>query len=453
MSDHTLLLLAVAVVGGLVLLIAVFRINAVLALFAAAMAMGWSVGLPLLPSATSSGVMGAIGIGFWKTLASLAAIIAFGGALGGLLAESGAAGRVAEALLERVGTRNLDVALMLVGFGVGISVFFTVGMLLLGPLVWSLARDARLPVLRLALPLAAGLSVAQGLIPPHPGPMAAIAMVHADVGRTILYSLFAGLPTALLAGPMLARWLVREESSLADATPVFAPRTEPRSSVLPGLGTSLVAMLLPVGLMLAPFVAELFGLPTGHPLERLVANIGRPWVAMLGATGLAVWTLGFRCQRSTAELWKWIQATLRPSGELLFIIGAGGAFSHVLQVAGVGRALINLGVLGGVSPLLVGWILAASLRVAVGSATVSVITAAGLMQPMLDTHPQLNRELLVLAMGAGSLVCSHVNDSGFWLIRGYFRLGIGRTLRTWTVVETAIGVAGLLILMLIEHVS
>lgn len=452
MTDRSLLLLTAAVIGGLVLLVTLLRFKTVPALLGAAIVLGLGAGVPLFPVSTGPGVLGSIGLGLGKTMVALAAIIMLGGMLGGLLSESGAVGQVATVLLRRVGARQLDVALMLVGFGVGISVFFTVGVLLLGPLVWRLARESRLPVLRLALPLAAGLSVAQGLIPPHPGPMAAIALIRADVGHTIVYSLLAGLPTALVAGPVLARWLTRNEQVSAEERSMAATGTKPHSGVPPGVGMSLVAMLLPVGLMLASFITELSGLSKGHPLGRLAGVIGTPWVAMFGATVYACWGLGLRRGRSWTEIWAWMQPTLWPSGELLLIIGAGGAFSQVLQTAGVGRALTGLNAFGDLSPLVLGWILAAALRIAVGSATVAVITAAGLMQPLLaGMQPGVNRELLVLALGAGSLVCSHVNDSGFWLVRGCFRLGTARTLRTWTVVETAIGVAGLLVVLALDR--
>jgi gluconate:H+ symporter, GntP family len=447
MTDGALLLLAAVVVAGLVLLITALRVNTVIALFVAAAVLGLGAGLPLLSTPGAPGVIGIIGAGLGKTLGALAAIIVLGGALGALLSESGAAGQVAAALLRRTGARYLDLALMLVGFGVGISVFFPVGVLLLSPLVWKLVRETGLPTLRLALPLVAGLSVAQGLIPPHPGPMAAIALLQANVGRTILYSLLAGVPTALLAGPLLSRWLTRADQASMESQTVVTDLSQGPRRREPGVAVSVFTMLLPVVLMLSSFVTELCGVPSGHPLGRLAGIVGTPWVAMLVATALACWLLGHRCGIGPSGLWAWMQPTLWPSGQLLLIIGAGGAFSQVLQVAGVGRALTGLGVLSSVSPLVLGWLLAASFRVAVGSATVSVITAAGLIQPMLAAHPQCNRELLVLAMGAGSLVCSHVNDSGFWLVRGCFRLDTARTLRTWSVVETAIGVAALVILV------
>jgi GntP family gluconate:H+ symporter len=282
--------------------------------------------------------------------------------------------------------------------------------------------------------------------------MAAIGLVRADVGRTILYSLLAGLPTALIAGPLLSRWLAGSDPVLPVAELEAVVEEQPSDSV-PGLLTSLVAMLLPVVLMLGPFLAEVCGVARGHPVRLAADWVGTPWLAMLLAGLFGYWALGLRCGHNLATLWSWSRQTLGPSLELLLIIGAGGAFSQVLQAAGAGRALASLGAWGGVSPLVLGWLIAASMRVAVGSATVAVIATAGLMQPVLAAHPAVNRELLVLCMGAGSLVCSHVNDSGFWLIKGYFRLGTGQTLRTWTLVETVIGVAGLVILVAIDRLG
>ena len=445
-TDHGLILLALGTIGGVVLLIARFRCPTVVALLLASLAMGLGAGLPLLSDHLHPSLLGSIATGVWRSFAGLAPVIVLGAILGQLMAASGAAEIIALALLQRVATRHLDYALMCLGFVIGISVFFGVGVMLLGPLAFMLARKSGLPLLRLALPLVAGLSVAHGLIPPHPGPMAAIALVRADVGRTIMWSVLIGLPTALVAGPLVSRALTRREvlatpgkGEMANQWPV-APRP-------PGLTVSLFTLLLPVLLMLLATSAELAGFPHGHPLRRFTQLVGSPIMAMLVATVFATWTLGGRCGFQPAQLWVIAKRGLGPATSIALVIAAGGGFSEVLHDTGVGESIARLGALQSCSPILLGWMIAALLRVAVGSATVAVIMASSLMLPVLGMHPETNRELLVLALGAGSLVCSHVNDSGFWLIKVYFGLTTSQTLRTWTIVETSIGVTALLIIL------
>ena len=441
-----LLWLTFGTILGLVVLIARFKCNAFVALVLASLVVGMGSGMPLVAPGGKPGVVESIEAGVGRTMGSLALIIGLGTILGKLLAESGAAEVIAERLVRWLGEKRLDYAVMLIAFVVGISVFFGVGLVLLGPLTFLLARRTGVPILRLALPLAAGLSTAHGLIPPHPGPMAAITTVGADVGKTIMWSLVVGLPTALITGPVLTRWLARhvqiEMGGLgAEAT------ARPEAPRPPGFAVSLFTLLLPVLLMLVATGFDLFGLPREHVLRPWVALMGSPSVAMLIAVLVSFWTFGRNCGLTGAQILRMSEQCVGPAASILLLVGAGGGFSMVLGASGVGAAIGALGAQVPVSPLLLGWIIAGLLRIAVGSATVAVMMAASLMGPILAVRPDTNRELLVLAMGAGSLLLSHVNDSGFWFVKEYLGMTVAQTFRTWTVVETGIGVVAIVLIL------
>ncbi len=439
--ENTLLLLALGSIVGLIVLIAHFKCNAFVALLIASLVVGVGSGMPI------SEVAGTFDGGVAKTLGSLGMIIGLGTILGKLLAESGAAEVIATTMVRAVGVRFLDVGVMLVAFLIGISVFFPVGIVLLGPIAFTLARETRTPILRVALPLAAGLSTAHGLIPPHPGPMAAIATLHADTGKTILWSLIFGLPTALVTGPLLARWVsprvpVEIGGLGAEASSTgSAPRR-------PGFAISIVTMLLPVLLMLVGTAADVT-LPKENALRQWGDFIGSPTVAMLVAVLVAFWSFGRNCGLKAGQILKFSEECVAPVAIIFLVIGAGGGFSNILNVSGVGKAIAALAGQVPVSPLVLGWVIAGMLRIAIGSATVAVTMAAGLMQPLVEgSGMKVNRELLVLALGSGSLILSHVNDSGFWFVKEYLGMNVAETLKTWTVVETGIAVTSLLLILL-----
>jgi gluconate:H+ symporter, GntP family len=442
MSSGGLLLLTAAVIVGLVVLIARYKCNAFVALMLASLAVGLGSGMPLLSQGNRLGIAESLEAGVGRTLGSLALIIGLGTILGKLLAESGAAQVIADRLVRWLGEKRLDYAVMLIAFLVGISVFFGVGVVLIGPIAIILAARTGTPLLRLALPLAAGLSTAHGLIPPHPGPMAAIAAVNANVGMTILWSLLIGLPTALVTGPWLTRWVLPQ--AVLDAPVEQRQATSgPGAPRPPSFAISVFTMLLPVLLMLAATAVDVSGFPREHWLRQWAGLIGSPSIAMLLAVLVALYTFGVRCGFNRGQLLRFTEECIGPAASILLLVGAGGGFSAVLNASGVGRVIGDIGASLPVSPLLLGWVIAGSLRVAVGSATVAIMMAAGLMGPILELRPDTNRELLVLAMGAGSLVLSHVNDSGFWFVKEYFGMTVPQTLRTWTIVETGIGVVAM----------
>jgi GntP family gluconate:H+ symporter len=442
-SSALLLIVAFASVALVVLLITWAKMPAFLALATGSLFVGLAAGMPLgdIPRAFQSGV--------GDTLGFVAMVIGLGTVIGKLLAESGGAAVVAGALTRALGERRLDWALMLSGFIVGLPVFFQVGLVLLAPVMFTLHRQTGTPLLRLGLPLVAGLSTAHGLVPPHPGPLAAIERLGADPGLTLLYSLIVGLPVAIVSGPVFARWITRrvvaEPGAMAEQ---FAG--ESTASRAPSLGVTLLTILMPVLLMLAAALAQA-ALPPGQP-RAAIELVGTPLMAMLLSTLLALLTFGRACGFDRARILRFAEESLPPIAGVLLVVGAGGGFGRVLDAAGVDTAIAQA--MGGLrlSPLVLGWVIASLLRVSVGSATVSVVTAASIIAPILGGFPDVNRELLVVAIGAGSLIAGHVNDGGFWLVKEYLNMTVQQTLMTWTVLETIVAVvslAGVLVLALV----
>ena len=420
-----------------------FKLNAFIALSLASLFMGLAAGME--PAAAARVFSAGVG----EVLGSVALVIGLGMVLGKLAVESGASARIAWTLVHAFGPERAHWTMGLVGLVVGLPVFFTVGLVVLIPIVTTAARQIRVPLLRLGLPLVAGLSVAHGLVPPHPGPLAAVEILRADIGRTLLYAVLVAVPTALLCGPILGTFLARHEpSDLEKPNRDLTPYSTPARA--PGFTLSLVSLLLPVLLMLASTVVAL-ALPQAMGLRRLTDLLGHPVVAMLVAVVFSLWSLGIARGFRRHELLAFSEQSLAPAAQLLLVIGAGGGFSKILSQSGVGNALAALAVGVHFSPLALGWLLAVAIRVATGSATVAVSTAAGILAPIASSNTGLNPALLVVAMGAGSLAFSHVNDGGFWLVKEYFDLSVSKTLRTWTVVETAISLVALLFTLLLSR--
>lgn len=422
---------------GVVLVVATItwlRFPAFIALTIGSFFVGVAAGMPLaeIPRAFQQGV--------GDTLGFVAVVIGLGTVIGKLLAESGGALVVSESMTRALGARRLDWSLMLSAFLIGLPVFFQVGFVLLAPVLFTLARQTGTPLLRLGIPMAAGLSVAHGLVPPHPGPLAAIERLGADTGLTMLYSICLGLPITAIAGPVFGRFISRRVAVNpgAMAQQLSAP-TERKPSI--GIGVTLATILLPVALMLAAAAAQLT-VPDGTT-QRAFEFVGNPLVAMLLATLVSMYTFGAACGYDRRQLLHFAEASLPSIASVLLVVGAGGGFGRVLNAAGAGTAIA--GAMEGlqVAPLLLGWLIAALLRLAVGSATVACVTAAGIVAPVLATMPHINRELMVIAIGAGSLIASHVNDGGFWLVKEYYNTSVAQTIATWTMMETIISVLGL----------
>ena len=448
--DARLLLYALGAVGTLILLIARFKLHPFVALITVSLVMGVAAGMP------AAAAVKAFQDGVGNVLGFIAIVVGLGTMLGKMMAESGAATRIATTLIARFGERRVHWAIMVVAFIVGIPVFFQVGFVLLIPLVFTIARRTGMSLVKIGIPLVAGLSVVHGMLPPHPAAMLAVTAYSADVGRTILYGLIVGLPTAALAGPVFATWIA-PRIALPAENPLARQLEGDLTQETPSFGISVFTVLIPVILMLLSSSADTFAsLSAGAALggagavRSALHFVGQPIVALLLALLFSFFSLR-RPRRFTKEqVLKFCNDCLGPTATILLVIGAGGGFNQVLVASGVGRAIADLAIGSRASPFLLAWTVAALIRVATGSATVAMTTAAGIVAPIASATPGTNAELLVLATGAGSLVLSHVNDAGFWLIKEFFNMTVPQTLKTWTVAETIIGVAGLAFTMLLS---
>ena len=446
MSPNTLLLLyAFLAVLALIVLIAVFKLHPFVALVVVSLGLGAAAGMPLstVVKAFQDGVGGVLGF--------VAVVVALGTMLGKMMAESGGAARIATTLIALFGERRVHWAIMVVAFLVGIPVFFQVGFMLLIPLVFTIARRSGLSLVKIGIPLVAGLSVVHGMVPPHPAAMLAVQAYRADIGRTIAYAILVGLPTAALAGPIFATWIT-PRIQLPAHNPMATQLSGDTSREMPSFGLTLFTVLLPVILMLAASVADV-ALDTTSAIRATIDFVGSPIVALLVALLFSFWSLGYRQHFTRGQILKFANDCLGPTATILLVIGAGGGFNRVLLESGVGKAVADLALGSHASPLVLAWTVAALIRVATGSATVAMTTSAGIVAPIAAAIPGSNAELLVLATGAGSLVLSHVNDAGFWLIKEFFNMTVPQTLKTWTVAETIIGIAGLGFTLLLSLVA
>jgi len=446
MSPNTLLLLyAFLAVLALIVLIAVFKLHPFVALVVVSLGLGAAAGMPLstVVKAFQDGVGGVLGF--------VAVVVALGTMLGKMMAESGGAARIATTLIALFGERRVHWAIMVVAFLVGIPVFFQVGFMLLIPLVFTIARRSGLSLVKIGIPLVAGLSVVHGMVPPHPAAMLAVQAYRADIGRTIAYAILVGLPTAALAGPIFATWIT-PRIQLPTHNPMATQLSGDTSREMPSFGLTLFTVLLPVILMLAASVADV-ALDTTSAIRAAIDFVGSPIVALLVALLFSFWSLGYRQHFTRGQILKFANDCLGPTATILLVIGAGGGFNRVLLESGVGKAVADLALGSHASPLVLAWTVAALIRVATGSATVAMTTSAGIVAPIAAAIPGSNAELLVLATGAGSLVLSHVNDAGFWLIKEFFNMTVPQTLKTWTVAETIIGIAGLGFTLLLSLVA
>ncbi len=465
-GDWSLLGLALLAIGGLVLLITRWKVNAFIALLLAALAVG--AGAVFLGRTLNSGgrevpytmaaVMRSFADGMGATLGGIAAIIGLGTMLGKLLAESGGAAVLARRFASWFGASRMTWCMVTLGLCVGLATWFAVGLLLLVPILLTLTRQTRQPFLHLALPLLSCLSVMHGLMPPHPGPVVAADALKVGMGLVLLWGAVIGVPLALLAGPVLARWVVPRVPAEAPAEPseTRGTRSGDPGAQAPGFLLTLFTILLPIVLMLVATAAEL-GLPAGNRARVAASFVGHPVSALLVSVLLASWSLGTRCGFTGAEVLKFTETSIGAVGMTLLVVGGGGGLARVLRDSGVADAIGRTAELAHLGPLVYGWLVAAFIRVATGSATVAITTASGLLVPVLAGHPEYtesHRALMVVALGCGSLFLSHLNDGGFWIVKDSLGLTVSQTLRSWTVCETVIGVAGLaLVWMAFEGVS
>jgi GntP family gluconate:H+ symporter len=389
-----------------------------------------------------AGIVKSFETGVGNTLGHIALVVALGTMLGKMMAESGGAERIAHTVIAAFGERRVHWAMAVIAFVVGIPVFFEVGFVLLVPIAFTVAKRTGTNMVFVGIPMVAGLSVVHGLVPPHPAALVAVTAYDADIGRTIAYALLVGVPTAALAGPLFGK-LVSRYVIPAPGNPLMEELVEqgkPRD--LPGFGITLFTILLPVALMLIGSWADLFAPPTSlaNDLLRLAGN---SVVALLIATLVSFYTLGAARGFDRRQILTFTNDCLGPIALVTLVVGAGAGFGRILMDSGISNAVVDLALGAHLSPLLLGWLVAALIRVATGSATVAMTTACGIVAPIVARTAGTSPELMVLATGAGSLVLSHVNDGGFWLVQEYFGLTVPQTFKTWTVCETIISLVAL----------
>ena len=432
------ILIVFVCIALLVLLITQFKVNAFLAFLIISILAGLLLGID------AAQVTSSIQKGIGDMLGSLVIVIVGGAMLGKLVAESGGAQRIASGMMYLFGERYIQWALMATGFIIGIPLFYNVGFVLVVPLIFSVVYRYNFPAVYIGLPMLAALSVTHGFLPPHPSPSYLVAQFGADMGQTLLYGIMVGIPTVIIAGPLFSRTLRRIHTKLPDT---FKPK-DVDANKLPGLWNSILSSLLPVILLatttlLAPYIPE-----TGF-INKAFVFLSNPDMVLLISLAVATYTLGLGRGMAMRRIMDIYGDAVKDIAMILLIMSGAGALKQILIDSGV-SAEIGIMLTGiDVHPLLLGWFIACVIRVCVGSATVAGLTAAGIIMPLMG-RPDVNPSLMVLAIGAGSLMFSHVNDGGFWLFKEYFNLSIKDTLKSWSLMETIVAVVGIIGVMILN---
>ncbi|MEH7095455.1 GntT/GntP/DsdX family permease [Neobacillus vireti] len=439
MNAYLLLVTLVSIVI-VILGVSLFKWHAFISLTVAGLflAIMSGLGLDKIVAAYETGVGG--------TLGHLVGILALGTILGKMLSESGAGLQIANFFIKVFGEKKLPWAMFLSGFVIGIPVFFEVGILILLPLVISIQKASKQNILLIGLPAIAGLSIVHGLVPPHPGAIAAIGLYGANLGKVLLYSLIIAIPAGIIGGPLFAKFINKRVVPVGEPELVRIDDHMDKKS-LPSVGISFLTILMPVILMVLGTAAPYLPVPAGF--EKFLVFIGSPIIALLISCFLSFYFLGFRQGIDKNKIQKFTEECILPVGSIVLIIGAGGGFKQILIESGVAKVIASMSEGMSLSPLVLAFLIAGLIRIATGSATVSLTTAAGIVAPIVANMSGVNLELLVIATGAGSLMFSHVNDAGFWMVKEYLGLTIQETFKTWTVLETLlsfIAFAGALIL-------
>ncbi|MDB5122014.1 MAG: gntT 2 [Mucilaginibacter sp.] len=425
----------------LVVLVSWARVNPFLAFLIVSITAGLLLGIPLDKVATS------VQKGLGETLGTITIIICLGAMLGKLVADSGAAQKIAEVLVNLFGVKYIQWALVVVGFIVGIPLFYNTGFVLMVPLIFSVVYKYKLPAVYIGLPMLAALSVTHGFLPPHPSPSALVLIFHADMGKTLIYGIILAIPAIILAGPVFARTLKKIPS-----TPLATFRAEELPpEKLPGSANSFLTALLPVILLMGTTLY----LSTDHTkgnAHKFIAFIGDAPIVMIISLIVATYTLGLKQGKTMKYLGTLYGDAAKDISLILLIIAGSGAFKQVLTDSGINNSISSLLQSFNLQPLILGWIIAAVIRISLGSATVAGLTAAGIVSSMVMRDPSINPNLMVLSIGAGSLAFSHVNDGGFWLFKEYFNLSIKDTIRSWSVMESIVSVVGLAGVLILNQV-
>ncbi|MEO6083573.1 MAG: gluconate:H+ symporter [Umezawaea sp.] len=434
----------------IVVLITFFKVHPFLSLTLGALLVGIVGKLPVADTIT------AFSKGFGDTAAGVGGLIALGAMFGKLLADSGGADQIVDTIVGRSSRRFLPWAMALVGALIGLPMFFEIGLVLLMPVIFLVVRRSGLSLIQVGIPALAGLSVMHGLVPPHPGPLVAIAALKADLGITLALGVLIAIPTVALAGPLFARYASRWVdvpapalfiSETDDQSDDDSDTTTPRSR--PSFGMTIATVLLPVVLMMGKALADIFA-AQGSGIRVVLDNLGTPLVALLIAVLVAMFTLGRGSGMDRRAVATSLEQSLPPIAGILLIVAAGGGFKQTLISTGIGKLVADWVAGSGLSVLLLAWLVAVLIRLATGSATVATVTASGILAPLVTTLSPGETSLLVLAIGAGSLFFSHVNDAGFWMVQEYFGLSVGQNIKTWSLMETIISVCGLGFVLLLS---
>jgi Gnt-I system high-affinity gluconate transporter len=432
------ILIVVLCIALLIILISQLKLNAFLSFLIISILAGFLLGLDSLK------VTGAIQKGIGDMLGGLVIVIVGGAMLGKLVADSGAAQQIASGMMKLFGEKYIQWALMFTGFIIGIPLFYNVGFVLVMPLIFSVVYRYKLPAVFIGLPMLASLSVTHGFLPPHPAPFTLVAQFGADMGKTLLYGVLIGLPTVIIAGPIFSSTLKKINPPLLKT---FAPSSVPEDK-LPGLVNSIVSSLFPVILIAATSISKSL-IPATHPAHGMLTFASDPAMVMLISLLVATVSLGVNLGSPIPKIMECYGDAVKDIAMILLIMSGAGALKQILIESGVSLEIAS-GLNGlHIHPLVLGWLIACIIRICVGSATVAGLTAAGIIMPFIG-QPGVDSSLMVLAIGAGSLMCSHVNDAGFWMFKEYFNLGIKDTIRSWSLMETIVGLSGLAGVMIVN---
>ena len=433
------IIIIIAGIAALLVLIMALRVNAFISLLIVSIGVGLAEGMDV------STVVGTVQKGIGNTLNFLAPILGLGAMLGGLIAESGAAQSITNRLTHWFGEKRIQWAMLITGFIVGIPLFYSVGFLMLIPIIFAVHTSTRQPLLYVGIPMIAALSVTHGFLPPHPAPSSIAVIYGADISMTLLYGLILAVPTVIIAGPVFGRTL--RKINVTPRKDLFKP-TETDPDKLPSFGIAVMTCLIPVLLMGTAAIAKLT-IPEAAAAAKFLAFIGDPIISLLIAVLIATYTLGVSRGKTLTQVMEGLGDSVKAIAMIMLIIAGGGAFKQILTDSGAGDYIVEALKGSALSPLVLAWCIAAALRIALGSATVAALTAAGIAAPLVGAT-DVSPELLVLATGAGSLTFSQVNDTGFWLFKEYFNLSITETFKSWTAMETIVSIIGLIGVLLLD---
>ncbi|HZS52342.1 MAG TPA: gluconate:H+ symporter [Bryobacterales bacterium] len=448
MSGPSLVVLTLLSIVLLLALVLVLRLHAFLALLISGMALGAAAGLPLRK------VLSSLQFGFGDALGFIAVVVGLGAMIGRFLEVSGGGQVLADWLLQLFGRERAPWAVLATSFLLGLPIFFEVGFIMLAPIIWNLGRETKRSLLFYGLPMAAALTTVHAMVPPHPAPSGAAQLLGADLGRTILYGVAFSVPMAISGGMIYGGWIAQR---------IFVPVPEHMSRPAelvadnheelkpPRVGLVLTALLIPVGFIFAASISDMVAPPASR-VRQALGFFGHPFTALMTATLFVMVFLGARRGAKRDQIAKLATECLAPTASLLLIIGGGGAFKQVIVDSGVGKYAGELLAASHISPLVVAYIIAACLRVAQGSATVAIVTAAGILAPIVKGIPGYRPEMLVMATSAGGTILSHVNDAGFWIVKEYFGMTVPDTLRTWSVMKVVLSLAGFGCILLAQAV-